>query len=72
MELWGIGYVSSDYEQDNDEDDEEEDAEEAALNEELKRKILHDKGAPDDFAMDEFETISSNTRLREIYSYRWW
>jgi len=22
--------------------------------------------------MDEFETISSNTRLREIYSYRWW
>lgn len=22
--------------------------------------------------MDEFASISSNTRLREVYSYRWW
>jgi hypothetical protein len=22
--------------------------------------------------MEEFETISNSTRLREIYSYRWW
>lgn len=73
MELWGIGYVSSDYEQDDDEDaHEEEDENDCLTNEDLKRKILIDKGAPDDFSLDEFEQISSNTRLREIYSYRWW
>lgn len=22
--------------------------------------------------MDEYETLTSNTRLREIFSYRWW
>ena len=22
--------------------------------------------------MEEFETISSTTRLRDVYSYRWW
>lgn len=73
MELWGIGYVSSDYEQDNDEDaHEEEEPNDSVVNEELKRKILKDKGGPEDFEVDEFEQISSNTRLREIYSYRWW
>lgn len=56
MELWGIGYVSSDYEQDDDEDaHEEEDPHDCAVNEDLKRKILKDKGGPDDFTMDGFE-----------------
>lgn len=56
MELWGIGYVSSDYEQDDDEDaHEEEDENDCLTNEDLKRKILIDKGAPDDFSLDEFE-----------------
>eukprot|EP00347_Sterkiella_histriomuscorum_P010062 403338831 len=73
LELWGIGYVSSDYEQDDDEDaHEEEDANDCATNEDLKQKIMTEQIAPDDFQIDEFEQIRSNTRLREIYSYRWW
>ncbi len=72
MELWGIGYVSSDYEQDDDEDAEEEDADESEYNENLKRKIFTNTEAEEDFSMEEFEHISSNSRLREIYSYRWW
>lgn len=72
LELWGIGYVSSDYEQDDDEDDHEEDPDDGAYCEDLKRKILSNQGDPEKFTMDEFDTISSTTRLREIYSYRWW
>ena len=40
LELWGLGYVSSDNDQDDDEDGEEEDADESSYNEELKRRIL--------------------------------
>lgn len=71
LELWGIGYVSSDYEQDDDSDD-DEDEEESVYNEDLKEKIMTKKCAPDDLTMDEFDTVSYNTRLREIFSYRWW
>lgn len=70
IELWGLGYVSSDHEQDDDEEDGEEDADDSANQEDIKQKIL--KGDIIDFDMEEFETISNSTRLREIYSYRWW
>ena len=26
----------------------------------------------DEFDMDEFDNISNNGRLREVYNYRWW
>lgn len=71
MEIWGIGYVTSDHSQDDDEDaDEEENGEDSAYNEELRMRIL--KGPEVEFDMDEFENIGNNARLREIYSYRWW
>jgi len=39
----------------------------------LRRKILNfASGTGDEIDMEEFENISNNTRLREIYSYRWW
>lgn len=41
-------------------------------NEELRRKILTWGDTSESLDLDEFEAISSNTRLREIYSYRWW
>jgi hypothetical protein len=69
VEIWGIGYISSDHEPDNDESDLEEDAAESAENEELRQRILNGEI---DFDMEEFETISNTTRLREVYSYRWW
>lgn len=72
MELWGIGYVSSDYEEDNDTDGEEEGADDCLYNEELRDKIMSTVQNPDDLEMDEFDTISTTTRLREIYNYRWW
>lgn len=74
-EIWGIGYITSDHSEDEDEEGnlEEETGEDCMYNEELRRKILTwgDHGG-DALDMDEFEAISSNTRLREIYSYRWW
>ena len=39
LELWGIGYVTSDHSEDEDEGDKEEE-EDYAYNEELRRKIL--------------------------------
>jgi hypothetical protein len=72
LELWGIGYVTSDHSEDEDEGDTEE-QEDSAYNEDLRRKILTFAQAGDvEFDRDEFETISSTTRLREIYQYRWW
>lgn len=68
LELWGIGYVSSDHEDDEDEGDLEEDPDEAAENEELRERILRGE----EFEMNDFETISNTTRLREVYNYRWW
>ena len=68
VELWGIGYVSSDHEQDDDEED-EEDPDEAVQYEDIRRRIFKGEIELD---MEEFETISSNTRLRDIYNYRWW
>ncbi len=65
IEIWGLGYVSSDCEQDDDEQDEEESGEVAAENERLKRKIL--SGPDVAFTADEFDTISYDTRLREIF-----
>lgn len=42
-------------------------------NEELRRKILTwGDSEQESLDMEEFEAIASNTRLREIYSYRWW
>ena len=39
----------------------------------MRRKILNfASGTGDEIDMEEFENISNNTRLREIYSYRWW
>lgn len=72
-ELWGIGYLTSDHSEDDDAQDAEE-PEDCATNEELRRKILSFAKQPDqlDFEPEEFEQISSNTRLREIYNYRWW
>ena len=69
--MWGLGYVSSDNDQDDDEDGEEEDADESSYNEMLKRMILETQGDTD-FTLEEFEHISSNSRLREIYNFRWW
>ncbi len=73
VEIWGIGYVTSDHSEDQDSDNNEE-QEDYAYNEDLKRKILSyaTSGGQVDFEMDEFENISANTRLREIYQYRWW
>ena len=61
--------MSSDHSDDNDEED--EDGEDCAYNEELRRRILKE-GAQAEFDTEEFENISSNTRLRDVYSYRWW
>ena len=74
LELWGIGYVSSDHSEDDDEGDAEETETDCAYNEDLKRKILSsaEVGGAIDFDIEEYENISNNTRLREIYSYRWW
>jgi hypothetical protein len=72
LELWGIGYITSDHSEDEDEDDNEEEGD-CAYNEDLRRKILsQSQGGDVDFEVDEFENISSNTRLREIYQFRWW
>lgn len=48
----------------------ESDEEDSALLDDIKNRIL--KGEAIDFDVEDFETISNNTRLREIYSYRWW
>ena len=40
MELWGIGYVSSDHEPDDDEEDMEEEGDEALENETIREKIF--------------------------------
>jgi len=71
LQLWGIGYVSSDYVEDNDTDDEDEEDDFSYL-EDLRNKIMTSVDKIDDLSMDEYETLTSDTRLREIYSYRWW
>ena len=71
LEIWGIGYMTSDHSEDEDEEEGEETGEDCAYNEDIKRRILQGDGG-DTFDMEEFENISNNTRLREIYSYRWW
>jgi len=71
LEIWGLGYVTSDHSEDNDAEDQESDGD-CATNEDLRRKILSYANGQVSFDLEEFETISNNTRLREIYSYRWW
>jgi len=56
LEIWGIGYVTSDHSEDEDEEDNEE-SEDCAYNEDLRRKILSQATAPDtiiEFDMEEF------------------
>ena len=70
--MWGLGYISSECEEDGDEEAEEESPEDSAYNEDLKRRILKGPEMEDEFDMDEFDNISNNGRLREVYNYRWW
>jgi hypothetical protein len=72
LEIWGLGYVTSDHSEDDDGEDGE--GEDSAYCEELKRKILSQPESAEgvEFEVEEFETIANDTRLREIYSYRWW
>ena len=72
VEIWGIGYMTSDHSEDL--DSEEAEGEDYAYNEDLKRKILSyaTSGGQVDFEMEEMESISSSLLLSEIYQYRWW
>lgn len=66
--MWGLGYVSSDWEEDNDEGDYEEDEEEAGEAARLEKAIFAEK------ELDEadMEIISESTHLRDVYNCRWW
>ena len=69
QQLWGIGYVSSEWEPEEDEAEAEQMDEEELTEEcELERKIL-DGG---ELEMHEMETVSDSTRLRDVYNHRWW
>jgi len=56
VELWGIGYVTSDHSEDDDAEDAEE-VDDCAYNEDLRRKILTyaQKGGEVEFEPEEFE-----------------
>ena len=43
MEIWGIGYVSSDHEDDDDEEDMEEEGDEALENDKMREKIFKEE-----------------------------
>jgi len=68
-QLWGIGYVSSEYEADAGHDsDWEADEKEHAANCALAEKML-DKQVLDE---DDMERVYDSSRLRDIYKYRWY
>ena len=69
QQLWGIGYVSSDWEAEEDEGEADQMDEEELTEEcELERKILDGV----ELEMHEMETVSDSTRLRDVYNHRWW
>lgn len=70
MEIWGIGYVSSEHEADDDEADMEEEGDESIENDNLRDKIF--KQDEIDLEGEDFEQIYNQSKLRDAYSYRWW
>lgn len=66
-QLWGLGYVSSENEEDDDMNDMEEDEAEATMAVRVADKILKGESIDEDK-----EVIYDSQRLRDIYNNRWW
>ena len=67
-QLWGIGYISSDQEEQRDDDEELEDEDELFKEFEIIQKIH--SGQP--LSPAQMENVWYSTRLRDIYNNRWW
>ena len=67
VQLWGIGYLSSDWKEDNDNEDLEGEDE---LYEEASMIMKIRSGAQ--LSPADLEIVWDSTRLREIYNTRWW
>eukprot|EP00347_Sterkiella_histriomuscorum_P009137 403342378 len=69
--IWDLYFELPDIDQDKEELTEEKDSKISLSNENLRRKMLSDQGESN-LSMFEIDTIKNNTRLREVYQYRWW
>lgn len=67
--IWGLGYVSSEHEQDDDAYDYEEDEDHSRECCELSDLILTGK---DKFDQSQMEQIANMDSLREAYNNRWY
>lgn len=68
QQLWGLGYVSDENEEDDDQGELEEDFDEAGQASEIQDSIF----AGVDLDQTVLNTISESTRLRDVYNHRWW
>lgn len=67
QQIWGLGYISTDWEHDDDDPDEldeDENTEECLI----AQKVLDGK----ELELHEMETVSDSIRLRDVYNHRWW
>ena len=67
-QLWGIGYITSDDEEERDDEELIEDEDELFEEAEIMNKIRYKQ----EISASEMETISYSTRLRDVYNNRWW
>lgn len=67
-QLWGIGYLTSDDEEERDDEELIEDEDELFEEAEIMNKIRYKQ----EISASEMETISYSTRLRDVYNNRWW
>ncbi|CDW82727.1 set domain protein [Stylonychia lemnae] len=70
QKIWEINFQHFELDQDNDIESEEKDSTASTKNENLRRKLLSDSGKG--ISSQEFDLIKNNTRLREVYGFRWW
>ena len=68
QQLWGIGYISSDYVDERDDEEMLDDEDELFEEAELGQKIRNGQ----ELSASQMETVWYSTRLRDIYNNRWW
>lgn len=68
MQLWGIGYISSDWNEDRDDAEYLEDESDLLKEAELMEKIRSDHS----LTPSQMDEVADSTRLSDIYNTRWW
>ena len=68
QQIWGIGYISSDWLEERDDEYYNDDEDELYAEHEILMKIRSGQ----QLKPSEMDTVSYSSQLRDVYNYRWW